>query len=51
MSICISLGIGKTICIPPPSMILNGVSIVVLILDSGAKVLLTMPSILEEIES
>lgn len=46
-----SLGIGKTICIPPPSMIPNGASIVGLIQDSGAKALLTVPSILEEIES
>ena len=51
MSICISLGIGKTVCIPPPSMIPNGASIVALIQDSGAKALLTVPSILEEIES
>lgn len=46
-----SLGIGKTVCIPPPSMIPNGAFIVALIQDSGAKVLLTVPSILEEIES
>lgn len=46
-----SLGIGKTICIPPSSMIPNGVSIAALIQDSGAKALLTVPSILEEIES
>lgn len=46
-----SLGIGKTICIPPPSMIPNGAFIAALIQDSGAKALLTVPSILEEIES
>ena len=46
-----SLGIGKTVCIPPPSMIPNGASIAALIQDSGAKALLTVPSILEEIES
>lgn len=46
-----SLGIGKTICIPPPSVIPNGASIAALIQDFGAKALLTVPSILEEIES
>jgi len=46
-----SLGIGKTICIPPPSIIPNGASIAALIQDSRAKALLTVPSILEEIES
>lgn len=46
-----ALGIGKTICIPPPSIIPNGASIAALIQDSGAKALLTVPSILEEIES
>lgn len=46
-----SLGIGKTICIPPSSIIPNGASIAGLIQDSGAKALLTVPSILEEIES
>lgn len=46
-----SLGIGKTICIPPPSVIPNGASIAALIQDSRAKALLTVPSILEEIES
>ena len=51
MSICISLGIGKTICIPPPSMIPNGASIATLIQNSGARALMTVPSILEEIES
>ncbi|RYP25007.1 hypothetical protein DL765_000235 [Monosporascus sp. GIB2] len=51
VSICLSLGIGKTICIPPPSMIPNGASIAALLQDSGAKALLTVPSILEEIES
>ncbi|MCJ1269495.1 hypothetical protein MMC22_009387 [Lobaria immixta] len=51
VSICMSLGIGKTICIPPPSMIPNGASIAALIQDFGAKALLTVPSILEEIES
>ena len=46
-----SLGIGKTICIPPSSMIPNGASIAALIQDSGAKALLTVPFVLEEIES
>ena len=46
-----SLGIGKKICIPPPCMIPNGASIAALIQDSGARALLTVPSILEEIES
>ncbi|KAL8793052.1 MAG: hypothetical protein Q9195_004363 [Heterodermia aff. obscurata] len=51
LSICISLGIGKTVCIPPPSVIPNGASIASLIEDFGVKALLTVPSILEEIES
>ena len=46
-----SLGIGKTICIPPPSVIPNGASIAALIQDFGVRALLTVPSILEEIES
>lgn len=46
-----SLGIGKTICIPPPSMIPNGASTAALIQDFKTKALLTVPSILEEIES
>ena len=46
-----SLGIGKTICVPPPSIIPNGASIAALIQDFGTKALLTVPSILEEIES
>ena len=46
-----SLGIGKAICIPSPSMIQNEASIAALIQDFSAKALLTVPSILEEIES
>ncbi|KAL9079839.1 MAG: hypothetical protein Q9157_001295 [Trypethelium eluteriae] len=51
VAICLSLSIGKTICIPPPSMIPNGASTASLIEEAGAKALLTVPSILEEIES
>lgn len=51
MSVCLSLGAGKTILIPPHSMIPTGASIAALIQDSGAKALLIVPSILEEIES
>lgn len=47
--ICLSLGIGKTMCIPPASMIPTGVSISALLKASGAKALLTVPSIIEEI--
>ncbi|KAI1499965.1 hypothetical protein F5X99DRAFT_430167 [Biscogniauxia marginata] len=47
--ICLSLGIGKTFCIPPPSVIPTGSSVTALIQDSGAKALLTVPSVLEEI--
>lgn len=46
-----SLGMGKTIYIPPPSTIPNGSSIVALIQYFKAKALLTVPSILEEIDS
>ncbi|KAI9677125.1 MAG: putative NRPS-like protein biosynthetic cluster [Bathelium mastoideum] len=49
--ICLSLSIGKTICIPSPSIIPNGASIAALIQEVGAKALVTVPSILEEIES
>lgn len=49
--ICLSLGIGKTFCIPPSSIIPTGASIATLIEEAGAKALLTVPSILEEIAS
>lgn len=49
--ICLSLGIGKTFCIPPSSVIPTGASITTLMEDAGAKALLTVPSILEEIAS
>ena len=48
MPICLSLGIGKTFCVPPSSTIATGESIAKLILESGTKALLTVPSILEE---
>ncbi|KAL9095877.1 MAG: hypothetical protein Q9165_001874 [Trypethelium subeluteriae] len=51
VAICLSLSIGKTICIPPPSMISTGASTASLIKEAGAKALFTVPSILEEIES
>ncbi|KAI3543044.1 hypothetical protein CABS01_03297 [Colletotrichum abscissum] len=50
VSVCLSLNIGKTFCAPVPSTIPNGASIAALIEDSQAKALLTVPSILEEIE-
>jgi nucleoside-diphosphate-sugar epimerase len=46
---CMSLGIGKTMCLPPPSSIPTGTSVAALLEESGAKVLLTVPSIVEEI--
>jgi len=46
---CLSLGIGKTFCIPPSSEIPTGSSVVRLLQDSGAKALLTVPSILEDV--
>lgn len=49
--VCMSLAVGKTICIPPPSTIPTGSSIASLVQKLGAKALLTVPSILEEIES
>ncbi|KXH44028.1 hypothetical protein CSIM01_12181 [Colletotrichum simmondsii] len=50
VSVCLSLNIGKTFCAPVPSTIPNGASVAALIEDSQAKALLTVPSILEEIE-
>ncbi|KAF7674573.1 hypothetical protein GT037_007333 [Alternaria burnsii] len=46
---CMSLGIGKTMCLPPPSSIPTGISVAELLEQSGAKALLTVPSIVEEI--
>lgn len=46
---CMSLGIGKTMCLPPPSSIPTGTSVAALLEESGAKALLTVPSIVEEI--
>ncbi|KAK7451919.1 hypothetical protein CaCOL14_003645 [Colletotrichum acutatum] len=50
VSVCLSLNIGKTFCAPASSTIPNGASVAALIEDSQAKALLTVPSILEEIE-
>ncbi|KAK1635917.1 hypothetical protein BDP81DRAFT_450746 [Colletotrichum phormii] len=50
VSVCLSLNIGKTFCAPVPSTIPNGANVAALIEDSQAKALLTVPSILEEIE-
>ncbi|KAJ3939590.1 uncharacterized protein N0V96_010373 [Colletotrichum fioriniae] len=50
VSVCLSLNIGKTFCAPVSSTIPNGASVAALIEDSQAKALLTVPSILEEIE-
>ncbi|KAI1367018.1 hypothetical protein F5Y08DRAFT_350351 [Xylaria arbuscula] len=47
--LCLSLGIGKSFCIPPSSEIPTGASITDLIEESGAKSLMTVPSIIEEI--
>ncbi|KAI0539689.1 hypothetical protein GGR58DRAFT_524098 [Xylaria digitata] len=47
--LCLSLGIGKSFCIPPSSEIPTGSSITDLIEESGAKSLMTVPSIIEEI--
>ncbi|GKZ23559.1 putative NRPS-like protein biosynthetic cluster [Aspergillus brasiliensis] len=46
---CLSLGVGKPFCIPPSSIIPTGDSVARLMEDAGAKALLTVPSILEEI--
>ena len=46
---CLSLGAGKPFCIPPSSAIPTGASVTTLVTDAGAKALLTVPSILEEI--
>jgi acyl-CoA synthetase (AMP-forming)/AMP-acid ligase II/NAD(P)-dependent dehydrogenase (short-subunit alcohol dehydrogenase family) len=46
---CLSLGIGKTICIPPPTVIPTGASVAALLAESGAKALMTVPSIIEEL--
>ena len=46
---CLSLGIGKSFCIPPSSAIPTGASVTTLIEDARARALLTVPSILEEI--
>ncbi|KAL9005017.1 MAG: hypothetical protein Q9188_002198 [Gyalolechia gomerana] len=45
----LSLGIGKTLCIPPPSIISTGVSIINLLKHAEARSLMSVPSILEEI--
>ncbi|KAJ5598871.1 NRPS-like enzyme [Penicillium hordei] len=50
VAICLSLGAGKTVCIPPPSVVPDGASVVALLEQSGARALLTVPSVLEEIE-
>lgn len=46
---CLSLGVGKTFCIPATSAIPTGASVTALIEEAGAKAILTVPSILEEI--
>ena len=46
-----SLAIGKPICIPPRSTIPNGAFIAAPIQDFEAEALLSVPSILEEMES
>ncbi|CAG7993912.1 unnamed protein product [Penicillium salamii] len=51
VAICLSLGVGKTVCIPPPSTVPNGTLVIELLRTSGASALLTVPSILEELES
>ncbi|EPS34779.1 hypothetical protein PDE_09743 [Penicillium oxalicum 114-2] len=50
VAICLSLGAGKTVCIPPPSRVPDGASVVNLLQRSGATALISVPSILEEIE-
>lgn len=45
----LSLGIGKTLCIPPPSVIPTGAFIIDLLKTSKAQSLISVPSILEEI--
>ena len=47
----LSLGIGKTLCIPPPSVIPTGAFIIDLLQLSKAQSLISVPSILEEIST
>lgn len=47
----LSLGIGKTLCIPPPSVIPTGAFIIDLLKSSKAQSLISVPSILEEIST
>lgn len=47
----LSLGIGKTLCIPPPSVIPTGAFIMDLLKSSKAQSLISVPSILEEIST
>lgn len=47
----LSLGIGKTLCIPPPSVIPTGAFITDLLRSSKAQSLISVPSILEEIST
>ncbi|KAK6068577.1 hypothetical protein SCUP234_11121 [Seiridium cupressi] len=51
VSICLALGAGKPVCIPLPSTIPTGASVANLIQESGAKGLMTVPSIIEEIDA
>ncbi|KAL3455575.1 putative NRPS-like enzyme [Aspergillus heterothallicus] len=46
---CLSLGVGKPFCLPEAGTIFTGASTAQLLKSSGAKSLLTVPSILEEI--
>jgi UDP-glucose 4-epimerase len=46
---CLSLGVGKPFCLPEAGTIFTGPSTTHLLKSSGAKSLLTVPSILEEI--
>lgn len=45
----LSLGVGKTFCLPPTSVVSNGSAIATLLRHTGSRALMTVPSILEEI--
>ena len=47
----LSLGIGKTLCIPPPSVIPTGAFVIDLLRLSKAQSLISVPSILEDISA
>ena len=45
----LAMGVGKTFCLPPPNVVPTGTTTVQLIKATGARALMSVPSILEEI--